>query len=77
MVEIIIREEGEPSQHIQINGEKCQASFNSWGHLAVRIIESPTKDTLVVFTKEASAEIINFVQQKLAGPRFVDMQPPF
>lgn len=64
MIEIIKRREGFMSQKEQIAGQRVQASYNSWGHLVVRIIdEAPGKDTLVVFDAPTSAHIIGFIKR--------------
>ncbi|MFA5385518.1 MAG: hypothetical protein WC364_12855 [Eubacteriales bacterium] len=85
MVEIIKRWEGQLSDKEIIDGISSQLSYNSWGHLVVRIIKNPlapeeepsfmtdddqnnkTKeaDTLIVFDKKVSDEIISFCQEVL------------
>lgn len=63
MIEIIKRKEGFKSQKEQLNGSRVQVSYNSWGHLVVRVIIDDTEDSLVVFDKKASQEVINFSQR--------------
>jgi hypothetical protein len=65
MIEIIKRREGEPSQKEQVTGEMMQVSYNSWGHLVVRVIQGDTQDVLVVFNKQVSENIIQFCQGQL------------
>ncbi|HBX22631.1 MAG TPA: hypothetical protein DEF34_03185 [Desulfotomaculum sp.] len=43
----------------QITGEKCQVSYNSYGHMAVRFIDGES-DKLIVFDQQSSREIIQF-----------------
>ena len=61
LIEIIERREGEKSEKQQIIGEKVQVSYNSWGHLAIRVIR-PCEggDTLIVLDKETSEKVIGF-----------------
>lgn len=40
-------------------GDKVQISYNSWGHLVVRIIQ-PNGDVLAVFDAATTREILNF-----------------
>jgi hypothetical protein len=64
VVEIIKRAEGHPSEKQQIDGNGFQVSYNSWGHLAIRVMQSMTggNDTLVVFDSKVSSAIIGFCQ---------------
>lgn len=78
MIEIIKRREGEKSEKFQINGEKVQVSYNSWGHLVIRVIQpliedagpgcainEKDNDTLVVLDKQTSEEVIKFCKECL------------
>ena len=87
MVEIIKRREGQVSSKEVIDGVNSQVSFNSWGHLVVRVIQNPpvpeeepsfmtddadvsskdslSADTLIVFNRQVSSEIIAFCQEVL------------
>jgi len=46
----------------QIISEKCQVSYNSHGHIAVRLINGES-DTLLVFDQRTSQEIKNFCRK--------------
>ncbi len=65
MIEIIKRSEGCPSQKQQLVG-RPQISFNDYGHLVVRCIESNEIDNLVVFSQEATNRIVDFVNKYLS-----------
>lgn len=78
MIQIIKRTEGERHIKETVLGEKIQVSFNSWGHLSVRVIQQEDNgatgiaalrpaDTLVVFDKATSAQIIQFCDRIRAG----------
>ena len=64
MIEIIKRREGCSSEKQQIYGQP-QISFNDWGHLTIRCIDSDTSDSLVVFSREATNRIVNYVNKYL------------
>jgi hypothetical protein len=93
MIEIIKRREGEKSEKQQINGERVQVSYNSWGHLVIRVIQPVIKDmaddividfreedTLVVLDKRTSLEVIRFIERinPLCSKELrVECRPPF
>lgn len=47
---------------LKIQGEKCQASYNSYGHIAIRFIDGES-DKLLVFDRRSSLEIIRFCRE--------------
>lgn len=88
MIEIIKRREGEKSEKQQINGEKVQVSYNSWGHLVIRVIQPHPKtvlddgghDTLIVLDKRTSLEVIRFIESinPLCSKELkLECRPPF
>ena len=59
MLEIIKRHEGHGSQKEQIDG-MAQMSYNDWGHIVIRAIDTDKKDVLVVLDRAASVRLISF-----------------
>lgn len=51
----------------QLTGGNVQVSYNSHGHLVVRLMKQNGSDTLIVFDAKASREIIEFCQERLSG----------
>jgi hypothetical protein len=66
MIEIIKRPNGHEHVKERLAGQRAQVSYNSDGHLAVRLLGSDG-DILVVMSKSASDEVIAFCQKQLAG----------
>lgn len=62
MVEIIKRHEGFKSAKEQILGIDAQISYNDWGHLTIRVIQSNEQDVLIVLDKNVSRRMINFLK---------------
>lgn len=68
MIEII-RRKTENNEVYRVPSGKAQISYNSDGHLVVRVqgfAGDDNEDALVVFDREASDAIIRFVQEQLA-----------
>ena len=69
MIQIISRKDGKKSKKTNINSaiKNIQVSYNSWGHLVVRILqnENPNEDTLIVFNQRVSGEIIDFSRNNI------------
>lgn len=63
MVEIINRKSRMEKEQ---DNRTIQVSYNSFGHLAIRIFDKeakePVEDKLIVFTMEETQKIIRFVQ---------------
>jgi hypothetical protein len=85
--EVVKRQEMQQSQKENIRGRNVQISFNSWGHLCVRLVGTPSltqdpanppteAETLIVFDKCSSAEIVRFCQSDLRDSRQQTL-PPF
>jgi hypothetical protein len=56
---------------------KGQVSYNSDGHLCVRVVDA-NREVLVVFELELSDRIINFIKANLLGERHqTDQDIPF
>lgn len=66
MIKIIKRKDRQLQQKEQLWG-KPQVSFNDYGHLVFRCIESDGKDNLVVFSQEATNRIVDFVNRYLSN----------
>jgi len=66
MIEIIKRPNGHEHVKEQLPGQRAQVSYNSDGHLVVRFLGSGG-DILVMMSKSASDEVIEFCQKQLAG----------
>lgn len=62
MIEIIKKEEGEQSIKEQFATGKAQISYNSDGHLVIRVIHDKERDTLIVCDFATSNKIIEFCQ---------------
>lgn len=62
MIEIIGREEGDKSVKQQLETGRAQISYNSDGHLVIRIIHDKKRDTLVVLDCNVSDKVIEFCQ---------------
>jgi len=60
MIEIIKREEGKKSEKERLQPGRTQISYNSDGHLVIRIIHDNKSDTLIVCNPSTSDEIIEF-----------------
>ena len=65
MIEIIKRPNGHEHIKERLAGQRAQVSYNSDGHLAVRLLGSDG-DILVVMSKSALDEVIAFCQKQLA-----------
>lgn len=63
MIEIIKRKECEKSEKQQIDGDRVQISFNSWGHLVIRVIQGNDADTLIVLDQKTSDATMNFIKK--------------
>ena len=61
MIQIIKRQEGKRSEIMTLEGERAQISYNSDGHLVVRLINGDYQDTLVVFDIRSSRKIFDFI----------------
>lgn len=67
MIEIIKREEGKQSIKEQLESGKVQISYNSDGHLVIRVIHSLDRDTLVVMDCNVSNKVREFCQLQLTN----------
>jgi len=68
MIEIIKRHEGFKSQKEQLHGTRAQISYNSDGHLCIRLLQAdPKEDILVVLDKKASRKVIDFLRTAKAN----------
>lgn len=74
MLEIIKRHEGHESQKEQIQGEP-QISYNDWGHIVIRAINSDKKDALVVLDRRTSVRLIQFCKMIRLHPDEKDDLP--
>lgn len=65
MIEIIKRQEGFKSQREALYGDRAQISYNSDGHLCIRLLhnDNPEVDTLVVLDAQASTAVFGFMQK--------------
>lgn len=77
MIQIISRKDGKKAKKTTIGSKfnKVQISYNSWGHLTIRLLQNndPNEDTLIVFNQRISGEIIDFSRNNvrdiiLGGP---------
>jgi len=74
MIEIIRRHEGYKSEKQRLDGQRAQISYNSDGHLCIRLIQAdPEQDILVVLDATTSQEVIRF----LARAKDNDIPLPF
>ncbi|MEW8957813.1 MAG: hypothetical protein AB2448_01685 [Moorella sp. (in: firmicutes)] len=64
MIEIIKRPKNEEQTKEQIKGLKAQISYNSDGHLAIRLLQHDG-DTLIVLGESVSDKVIRFCQKQL------------
>lgn len=64
MIEVIKRQEGFKSEKSAIESGRPQISYNSDGHICVRLVHDSEKDTLIVFDCEASDRIISFLRNR-------------
>lgn len=61
MIQIIQRHEGHKSVISTLEKGHAQISYNSDGHLVVRVIHDKERDTLIVFDEKASQEVLKFI----------------
>lgn len=59
-IEIITRHEGYKSQIQKLPEGRAQISFNSDGHMVIRLINSKSQDTLIVLDENTSRQLIMF-----------------
>lgn len=64
MIEIIKREDGSAQEKMQLVGD-LQVSYNDYGHLVIRLIESQGKDNLVVLGRATTDRLVQFVEKYL------------
>lgn len=62
MIEIIKRSEGHKSERIAMEKGKPQISYNSDGHLVIRVQHDREHDTLIVLDEMASETMLQFVR---------------
>lgn len=67
MIEVIQREEGKQSVKEQLERGKPQISYNSDGHLVIRLIHDFNRDTLVVLDCNVSNKVREFCQLQLSN----------
>jgi len=77
MIEIIKRKEGTESAKERIDGNKAQISYNSDGHICIRITKyGCNEDTLIVLDETASYKLYGFCEE-IKIKRFQDELPFF
>lgn len=62
MIDIIKRSEGHKSERSIIEKGQPQISYNSDGHLVIRVQHDKEHDTLVVLDRVVSAKMLKFVR---------------
>lgn len=63
MLQIIKRHEGHKSIIETVEKGRPQISFNSDGHIVIRIIHEQEKDSLVVLDQDVSLELLSFIRR--------------
>ena len=75
-IETIKRVDGEEhKQGIYGNYKKVQISFNSDGHLVIRLVYEDNNDALIVCDRNISDKVIEFCQEELKDRE--NMEVPF
>lgn len=64
MIQVIKRQEGLRSSVTTIERGRPQISYNSDGHLVIRVIHDSEKDTLVVLDAHVSDTVIDFIRKE-------------
>jgi hypothetical protein len=86
MIQIINRKDGKKAKKTTIGSKfnKVQISYNSWGHLTIRLLQNndPNEDTLIVFNQRVSSNVISFCRDQIkdvvfAGPNGIFDDLPF
>ncbi len=72
--EVIKRFDGALPIKEQISG-KLQVSYNDWGHLVLRFIDSNGSDCLIVLSKAATEQVVSFIKKYLNVDQIVDTIP--
>lgn len=65
----IIRRESKYEKE-DLSNRKMQVSFNSWGHLAIRLFDeedkkSKDKEMIIVFDMVSTLQLIRFIQRRI------------
>lgn len=62
MIDIIKRHEGFKSERNQLTGNRSQISYNSDGHLCIRLLQDYESDVLVVLDRQVTRTLLGFVK---------------
>lgn len=63
MIQVIQRKDGERAGIATLQPGRPQISYNSDGHLCIRIIHDKERDTLFVLDKQTSRTVIDFIRK--------------
>lgn len=63
MIEIIKRVQGQMPKKEHIQGVRPQISYNSDGHICIRVIQDGGNDTLIVLDCRTSIALIDFASK--------------